>query len=727
MACSPKHPDLIAASALVLFPIVFIYFQLDLRALDLPPVYSGDTPWMFLSMKNILQFGSSTTNPTLGFPFGSDAALEPIYPTDTVLLARLLSLVTIDPIAASSLLVYLTHIVNAAIAFACFRILRLGRVMSLIAAMSFAFLEFGINPGRVYGGQPLILFAPLAVAGTLSLVPFRYARPWPAWLLVASCIGAFTVGLAHPYYVAFSAMVILISAVLLLAGNRIADIFFPMGMLLIIAIVMTAAWFGPILLADNIAPYSGPDRFWDAQSFLGLRIPDMIIPQRSVSTWLQNVSNAYYAVSGVKGANDSYLGTIGIFGAIVAIVLALRVRLLRDPSVQESETVRAASLLALFCLAFGITNGLGLLFSMTLTAMLRAQDRIIPLLAFYCIYIGLYSVETWIRIMASAQARFAAAGLVLVVALLGLLDQTSGPMYAALQSEMAPLYKSDRQFYTELEKALPVNSAVLELPPMHQFEDATYMALGLDAYDELRGPTYTNGLRWSFGLSSHNEGYLSQLDKDARQTLAQAIVRGFGAVLILKQGYADRGAALTEQIAHLLNRKPLIETSRYVAFKLPSQRAENSHHQQVVALWRGLNEGEYINGHRSRRDNSVDGTVTIFVSNQKNQPAKLRLAGLLIPALGGHYPGTFSVDDNSESFTAAQPGVDVSREILLGPGRHRITIHVEMPVRRPMLVAPPGLHFRLVDASITDISEIEAVAVVASALGREPEAAAAGP
>jgi hypothetical protein len=708
----PKLLDLAALAAVALFTIGFICFRLDLRSLDLPPVYHGDTPWMFLSMKNILRFGWPTNNPMLGFPFGNDAALEPIYPLDTVLLAKLLAFATPDPIAASNLFVYLGHAFNAAIIFACFRILGLGRAISFVGAVSVAFLEFGVNPGRVYGHQPMALFSPLAVAGTLSLLPFRYARPWPRRLVVAGCLGAFIIGLSHPYYIAFSAMVISTSAALLLAGKRISDALFSIAMLLIIALVTAAAWFGPVVLADNVVPYSAPDRSWDSQTVLGLRVPDLIIPPRSALPWLQAVRDGYYSVR-TSTFFDMYLGLTGLFGAVVATLFAVRVPVLRRPSTHESETAWAASVLAAFCLAFGITNGLGLLFAMTITSVLRAQDRIVPLLAFYCCYIGLLSVETWSRTLRSARARAALAGLAIAALLIGLLDQTHGLSYSELQTARSPLYRNDRRFYAELERALPAKTAVLQLPPMYFPEDATYMPLGLGAYDELRGATYTKDLRWSFGLSSDNQGYLSQLGKDAAQTIAQAIARGFGAVLIHKDGYADRGAAVSEQIARLLDRKPLLETSLYIAFQLPSVPVERQDHGEIVAFWRGLGPSEHVNGSRSRRDNSPDGTVTIFVANQKGHTANLRFSGFLVPALEGEFPATFSVDNASETFIAPRSGIDLSREIALAPGRHRISIHVEVPAYKQPLSATPGLHFRIIDPGLTDVSEIDTVAAAA--------------
>src|SRR5262249_40238506 len=115
--------------------------------------------------------------------------------------------------------------------------------------------------------------------------------------------------------------------------------------------------------------------------------------------------------------------------------------------------------------------------------------------------------------------------------------------------------------------------------------------------------------------------------------------------------------------------------------------------------------------------------VIIFVSNHKDHPAKVWLSLFLVPSVDGEYRGTFSVDGNSEGFVAARPGIDLSREIALSPGRHRIAIHLEMPTHKPPLAPAPGLHFRLREPSLTDVAEIEATAAAAKALSTISEGA----
>jgi hypothetical protein len=143
-------------------------------------------------------------------------------------------------------------------------------------------------------------------------------------------------------------------------------------------------------------------------------------------------------------------------------------------------------------------------------------------------------------------------------------------------------------------------------------------------------------------------------------------------------------------------------------FLLPPHTAQNSDHRQIVAFWRGLLQGvEHIDGRKFRLDNSSDGTVTIFVFNHKDHPANVRLSLFLVPTLEGEYHGTFSVDGNSEGFVADRPGIDLSREIALSPGRHRIAIHLKVPSYRPPLALMPGIRFRLREPSLTDVAEIE--------------------
>src|SRR5260370_30802033 len=195
------------------------------------------------------------------------------------------------------------------------------------------------------------------------------------------------------------------------------------------------------------------------------------------------------------------------------------------------------------------------------------------------------------------------------------------------------------------------------------------------------------------------------------------MARGFGAVLIYKDGYSDHGAALIHDISELLDGKPVLETAKYTMFLLPAHPMRGSGDGQVVALWRGLSQGvERTGGRTFRLDNSPDGTVVIFVSNHKDHPAKVWLSLFLVPSMDGEYPGTFSVDGNSEGFVAARSGVDLSREIVLSPGRHRIAIHLEVPTYKPPLAPMSGLHFRLREPSLTDVSEFEATAAAANGL-----------
>lgn len=522
-------------------------------------------------MNNILRFGWSTINPTLGFPFGGDVGLEPIYPTDTVLLARTLAPFTDDPIVASNLFVYLSHVVNVLLAYGCLRVLRIGQVGSLLGAISFAFLEFAINPNRVNGHQTLALFGALAVAGTLSLLPFRWGRPWPGWLFAVSAFGAFVVGLSHPYYVAFATMAISLSGLMLLTARRFTDASFSGAMLLVIAIVTAAAWFGPTVLADNDVPYTAPQRHWAAQSHLGLRVPDLIMPPRSSIRRLQEVRQSYYSVMG--GTFDTYLGPYGSFGAALAVLTALGIPIIARRTPEQAAAISTASLLALFVFVFGMTNGLGLLFSMTITSMLRGQDRIIPLLAFFCIYISACTVEGWLQAARGRMQKAVVLTGVTGIVSVALLDQMTGLSYGDLQASNSARFVADRNFITEFERKLPSKTAVLQLPPMFFPEDGTYLATGLNGYEQFRGPTYASNLRWSYGLSYDNEGYLSQLGKDTRGLLKLGLTRGFGAVLIYKDGYQDHGAAISRDISEFLHAEALIETNHYVAFYLPPHPA----------------------------------------------------------------------------------------------------------------------------------------------------------
>jgi phosphoglycerol transferase len=109
----------------------------------------------------------------------------------------------------------------------------------------------------------------------------------------------------------------------------------------------------------------------------------------------------------------------------------------------------------------------------------------------------------------------------------------------------ADLVKADRVFVQELEKQLPHEAAVFQVPVM-AFPESPPI-LGLLDYDPFRPYVWSKTLRFSYGTHKGRprEAWQAQCArKPARDMVGELVAKGFAAILVHRPGFADRGRAL---------------------------------------------------------------------------------------------------------------------------------------------------------------------------------------
>jgi phosphoglycerol transferase len=718
----PAVPAVAVWAAVLAGPVLLIYFRLGLRELHRPVAYGGDVTLVLSYLQNILLYGAAAKSPGLGYPYGGDLAAFPIFDTASILLLRLLSWVTQDVFVATNLFNYAVHVLNAALAYACLRVLRIARIPAVAGALSFALLEFALFAPRVYGHQTLQFTAPLAIGAALSLVPFRIGRPWPRSLLAIGLGGAVLIGLSQPYWIAFSTLALGLAVLMLLLAGRVGDAAYPGGAILVIGATALLVWLGPALISHSDVPFAAPLRHWSEQPVYGLHIPDLLIPPRSSWTWLQEMRVKYLAVRpGMEGA-DAYLGLVGVAGALAATFIVLAMPFAPRTGFAGEQAPRAAAFLFFALAFFALTNGGGELFNIAISPVIRAQNRVSPMLAFYCIFIAMGLAEKWIATAGTAPRRAALAAVMPIAALAGILDQTAGLSYAQEQAGVRGFLR-DRQFLEGLQARLPAGAPVFQLPVLSFPEDGSLLP-ALGPFDHMAGGLFARQLQWSFGLARDNNGYQSVRDKDVSQILAIAAARGFQAVMVTKRGYPDEGRSIARQLGAALQEAPIAESPDYVVFSL-SKLGDGREAPAMAAYWSGLSELEYEAGRPYRWDDTSDGTVTITVANRTAGEARLRLRGTLAPIRPGRWNATLALDGAQEEFTVPTEGVNLSREFVVPPGRHRIRLHVDTPTLM-VFPDPRHLHYRIFDLSLVEAGEEEATKAVQARMGALPAASRSG-
>jgi phosphoglycerol transferase len=155
--------------------------------------------------------------------------------------------------------------------------------------------------------------------------------------------------------------------------------------------------------------------------------------------------------------------------------------------------------------------------------------------------------------------------------------------------ELATSYELDRRFVREIDRRLPPDAAVFQLPYVPFPESGRLVDLYEN--DLLRGYLHSDDLRWSAGATKGRpEDWADDLAGMPTATvLDAAAAAGFAGLLIDRFGYADRGAALEDEVHRRLGSEPLVSAyGRHSFFDLRGHRArlEATHPPNELAALR---------------------------------------------------------------------------------------------------------------------------------------------
>jgi hypothetical protein len=221
----------------------------------------------------------------------------------------------------------------------------------------------------------------------------------------------------------------------------------------------------------------------------------------------------------------------------------------------------------------GTVGGISTVIALLVTPQLRAWNRISIFIAFFAFLAVAVALGALGRRLGTEPARFAAYGTVLAAVLvLGLWNQVTyahTPPY-----ELATAYELDRRFIREIEQRLPPDVAVFQLPYV-PFPESRRV---VDLYenDLLRGYLHSDDLRWSAGATKGRpEDWADDLvGLPTATVLDAAAAAGFAGLYIDRYGYADRAAALENEVRAGLGSEPIVsQYGRQSFFDLREHRA----------------------------------------------------------------------------------------------------------------------------------------------------------
>lgn len=545
--------------------------RLPLSRFDVPFTTFGDSIDKLTQIETVAETGWLFHNDRLGYPFGYDRLDFPRFDSLNYAFLGPVAAITGEPGVAMNLYFLASFYLIAFAAFWCLRRLAIDVAPAFLAALVYAFLPYHLMRGVPHLTNGAYFLVPFAMLVLIRLAqnslhfdtPSARKTMWPA-LIVATLIP-----LQMPYNGVFFAFLCIVAALIAMAHTLAWR---P----LLVAAILIAATAGafvaeqvPVIRhAVEFGATSTAERLASGAETYSLQLNQVVLPTSSDRRpAVAREMRRFQEAMGIPPSENrnQYMGAFGVlgFGALVwALLRATRRRDAGDvATADEPDTIRIAALLAIAIVLIAISTGFGTLVSFWITSKIRAWNRILPFLAFACVFGGAWALDSVLRRIRSVPLRWAAFSALLV---LSLFDVLVRPHYQSRAEDIVQ-WDRDRSYFRSVEKTLGEHSALFQLPVVWYPEHAPVARM--TDYDEFKPFLMSDTLRISYGGGQGRAGYnwgRFTAQKPVAGLLADAHSMGFAAILL--DAYAYDGdpwfASTTDALIHLLPKPPIVSADR---------------------------------------------------------------------------------------------------------------------------------------------------------------------
>ena len=715
----------ILATALVATLVTIVDLKLWRMSASVP--ISGaynDTSFFLATVKDVVEHGWFWNNPDLAAPFGQsnlDFAAS-FGDTGHYVLIRALALVLGDPVVVFNAFYLLCFPLAAVTAYAVLRDLGAARLPALVTGVLFAFLPYHLFRHQnhvflaAYYAVPLGVWLVIALADGRTLLDRRDRRRTA--MTLAACV---VVASASNYYAVFTmlALVLVVPLAALAWRSRAMAI---QGVLVLAAVGLVFALLHapPVIHAAEHGRNSAVAvRSAGESEAFGLKLAQMVIPRPDHRIGLLARRGESYRQQTPLRAEDfsPSLGVVATAG-LVGALLVLLVTGLGDRGVSpRRRRLSLAGTVALVCFLVGTVGGISALIAFELSPQVRGWNRISLFIAFAgLLAVALALTALGERLRARGRPPWAIAALVVVIGVLGILDQTS-PRDAPGYQVHIPSWRADEAFVRGMEDRLPSGTRVLQLPYVPFPESGPVN--GMLDYDLFKGYLHSEDLRWSYGAT---RGRPEDWHDDARDLAPEALATaattaGFGAVYVDRAGYADNGTAVVDALTKLTGAGPAGVSAdgrlafydlrpvaaRVAARSTPAQRsviAGTLLHPASVAYGGGFSFAEVADGVPFRW---AGARATLALHNPQGSERRVRLTATLTGPAAQPSKVTLRLPDGRrETIEAAAGGSALDMTIVVAPGDSAVELETAGPAAPSAGGPPRDMRLKVADPRVRD-------------------------
>ena len=518
------------------------------------PLGDGDMLATYVNADNWGLFHYSPTT-QFGFPIGMDLNYSPNIDITQNSFARLVNLVSGSSFLGINLLLFLSFPLVAVLTYLLLRMVSRGGPVAIALATAFALIpyHFGRGLGHTYlatlysgvTGMLLVFVIGLGLVpalmrrGDSSLA--RYVLGWIA--LVGLVLVTAWSGL---YYAAFTAILGTAAVVWRIAQrDRWLDVL--RGALPVVAVgILAVVGFVPGVLTVMSAPPTQPlaERMpIESVTFAGNLAMALIPAPISQLPGMWRYNEAVYAAIGASPVQNestalTNYGTWITSACLVVFLVGLVVR--ARTGRPRRSALPLISYLTVVVVLFFVPWGLNYLVAGTLTAQVRAWNRLLPILLLLFVAGAAAALSRTRFGRLSGWSVVAAVVIVLVVAVEQVMPfRTAYAEGAARGSEARAAAEA---YQAEVNAALPSDCGVLQLPYV-VYPEQGLMAPELNDYEHFLQGLVNEDKDFSYGAVKNTEASAPLEDLGNRQPPGQVrelVAQGFCAIHLDRRGFTDQ-------------------------------------------------------------------------------------------------------------------------------------------------------------------------------------------
>ncbi len=533
-----------------------------------PYSYGGDGISYLWNIKRVVEGAWYFENAHTGFPFGSNHLDYPTADTGSYLALKVLGTLFNSAVAAANLYYLLGFALCAGVTYIVSRTLGISRRFAVVNSLLYALTSFHF--GRIghlfftwYFVAPLFFYFGFKLFSVQTgIVSWKNRLVDGAALVVLASFGI--------YYALFGCMVLFVCCVLAAllhsSWQRLGAGLLSMGFVVFGVLVNVSP--SLVYLTVHGENREGVNRLASESELYALKITQLLLPRADHRIEFLDEFADYYNHSFplVTENVSASLGVMGSLGFLLLLVLIFVRPMLRSdsatpsntaslhPSSAQSPVLLVLGLVTLSLVLMATVGGFSSLFAMLVSTSIRSWNRISIFIAFASVTACMIAVDglmmRFIKFRNKNLQAVVFIALSAIILIVGVLDQTIKPCRSCMAVNKA-LFQNDQNFIQTVEKALPPNAAIYQLPYVSYPENGPVNGLG--SYDQARGHLHSANLNWSFGGMRGRDGdwffrKISHLPMEQQVVIVKAL--GFNGIYIDRRGYlseAPMSGALAER------------------------------------------------------------------------------------------------------------------------------------------------------------------------------------